>query len=111
MRKARERLTYGPCRSGLAPHEKTGDLVRELCEKEAPGISEAMLAHGRERTPLAMFSRLYAGVYEESMLVVTLPGSSQGARESLEAILPDVFQARRMLAKQGARDSKEVGGR
>ncbi|MCP5485704.1 MAG: bifunctional molybdenum cofactor biosynthesis protein MoaC/MoaB [Spirochaetales bacterium] len=89
--------------SGLASHEITPDMVRDLCDRDVPGVRDAMLAHGRERTSLAMLSRLYAGVYGGSLLVVTLPGSSRGARESLEAVLPGLFQARRMMTKKGAR--------
>jgi len=52
------------------------------------------------RTPMAMMSRAVAGSIAQT-LIVTLPGSSDGARESLEAILPAVFHARKMMKGGG----------
>jgi len=52
------------------------------------------------RTPLAMMSRSIAGTISNT-LIVTLPGSTNGARESLEAILPGVFHARKMMEGGG----------
>jgi cyclic pyranopterin phosphate synthase len=86
--------------TGLGPRDHTVSAVRELLEREAPGITEAMRAYGQQRTPLAMMSQSVAGVIGQT-LIVTLPGSSNGARESLEAILPAVFHARSMLKGGG----------
>ncbi len=82
--------------TGLGPRDHTVEAVRAIIEKEAQGISEAMHAHGQLRTPLAMMSRSIAGTIGKTM-IVTLPGSAKGAKESLEAILPEVFHARNML--------------
>ncbi|MFL5731425.1 MAG: bifunctional molybdenum cofactor biosynthesis protein MoaC/MoaB [Cytophagaceae bacterium] len=82
--------------TGLGPRDTTVEAVSEILEREAPGITEAMRVHGGMRTPLAMLSRSVAGCIGET-LVVTLPGSSNGVRESLEAILPGVFHAKAML--------------
>lgn len=82
--------------TGLGPRDNTVEAVKSILEKEAAGISEAMHAHGQMRTPLAMMSRSVAGTIKQT-LIITLPGSSNGAKESLEAILPAVFHARNML--------------
>lgn len=82
--------------TGLSPRDNTVDAVSEIIEKDAPGISEAMRVYGGMRTPLAMMSRCVAGSIGET-LIITLPGSTNGARESLEAILPSVFHAKSML--------------
>ena len=82
--------------TGLGPRDNTVSAVKELLERDAEGIAEAMRVYGQQRTPLAMMSRGIAGSIART-LVVTLPGSSDGARESLEAILPAVFHARKML--------------
>jgi molybdenum cofactor biosynthesis protein MoaC len=82
--------------TGLGPRDTTVEAVSEIIEREARGITEAMRVHGGMRTPLAMLSRSVAGCIGET-LVVTLPGSSNGVRESLEAILPGVFHAKAML--------------
>jgi molybdenum cofactor biosynthesis protein MoaC len=86
--------------TGLGPRDNTVEAVRAIIEKEADGITEAIRAHGQMRTPLAMMSRAVAGSMKQT-LIVTLPGSSNGARESLEAILPAVFHARQMLKGGG----------
>jgi cyclic pyranopterin monophosphate synthase len=86
--------------TGLGPRDNTVAAIREILERDADGITEAMRNFGQMRTPLAMMSRGVAGSIKNT-LVVTLPGSSDGARESLEAILPAVFHARKMMKGGG----------
>jgi cyclic pyranopterin monophosphate synthase len=86
--------------TGLGPRDNTVGAVQELLERDADGIAEAMRVYGQQRTPMAMMSRGVAGSIGQT-LVVTLPGSSDGARESLEAILPAVFHARKMMKGGG----------
>lgn len=74
------------------------ELVQNIAPDELPGISEAMRRHGSDRTPLAMYSRSYAAQLDERLLVC-LPGSSEGALQSLDALLPGLWQAPRMLAR------------
>lgn len=86
--------------TGLGPRDHTVAAIKEMLERDAEGIAEAMRAYGQQRTPMAMMSRGVAGSIGHT-LVVTLPGSSDGARESLEAILPAVFHARKMMKGGG----------
>jgi cyclic pyranopterin phosphate synthase len=86
--------------TGLGPRDNTVGAVSELLERDAAGIAEAMRVYGQQRTPMAMMSRGVAGSIGQT-LIVTLPGSSDGARESLEAILPAVFHARKMMKGGG----------
>jgi cyclic pyranopterin phosphate synthase len=86
--------------TGLSPSDNTTDAIKELIEKDAPGISEAMRNYGQMRTPLSMMSRSVAGSIGHT-LIVALPGSTKGVAESLEAILPAVFHARKMLLGEG----------
>lgn len=86
--------------TGLGPRDNTVTAVREILERDAAGIAEAMRAYGQIRTPMAMMSRGVAGSIGHT-LIVTLPGSSDGARESLEAIIPAVFHARKMMKGGG----------
>ena len=86
--------------TGLGPRDNTVVAVKEILERDADGITEAIRAYGQMRTPLAMMSRAVAGSISQT-LIVTLPGSSDGARESLEAILPAVFHARKMMKGGG----------
>ena len=86
--------------TGLGPRDNTTAAVKEIIERDADGITEAMRSYGQMRTPLAMMSRGIAGSISET-LIITLPGSTEGARESLEAILPAVFHARKMMKGGG----------
>ncbi|MDH4263723.1 MAG: bifunctional molybdenum cofactor biosynthesis protein MoaC/MoaB [Spirochaetia bacterium] len=86
--------------TGLSPRDQTVDAVKSLFEQEAPGIGEAMRSYGMNMTPKAMHSRSVAGSIQTT-LIVCLPGSSAGARESLQAVLPGLFHARSMLKGGG----------
>lgn len=86
--------------TGLSPRDQAVEAVTPLLEKIADGIGEKMRQYGNERTPLAMFSRSLAGSIGQT-LVICLPGSSSGTRESLDAILPAIFHANKMLRGGG----------
>lgn len=86
--------------TGLGPRDVTVEAVSELIDKEAYGVTEAMRSHGQQRTPLAMMSRSVAGSIGTSF-IVTLPGSTNGVKECLEAVLPALFHARKMMMGGG----------
>ncbi len=72
--------------TGFSPRDWTPEATRAVIEREAPGIAEAMRQAGMKKTPTAMLSRGVAGL-RKSTLIINLPGSEKGARESLEAIM------------------------
>ncbi len=72
--------------TGIGPRDVTPEATRAVIEREIPGLSELMRAHGRKSTPLAALSRAVAGS-RGHVLVVNLPGSPKGAVESLDAIV------------------------
>jgi molybdenum cofactor biosynthesis protein MoaC len=86
--------------TGLGPRDNTVAAVAEILERDADGITEAMRNFGQMRTPMAMMSRAVAGSISHT-LILTLPGSTDGARESLEAVLPGLFHARKMMKGGG----------
>ena len=86
--------------TGLGPRDVTVEATRQVIEREVPGIVEASRAYGQSRTPYAMLSRGLAGVCGKT-LIVNLPGSSRGAEESLQAILPGLLHAYTMLRGGG----------
>ena len=72
--------------TGLSPRDVTPEATRAVIEKEVPGLAEWMRAEGAKRNRMAVLSRGVAGV-RKCRLIVNLPGSPRGARESAESIV------------------------
>ena len=72
--------------TGLAPRDRTPEATRATLDFEVPGLAEVMRAEGVKKNPKAALSRGLVGVRKET-LIVNLPGSPKGAKESLEAVL------------------------
>lgn len=82
--------------TGLSPRDHTPETLLPLLEREIPGIAEYIRAYGQQRTPYSMLSRSLAGMAGQT-LVLALPGSTNGARESMDAIFPAVLHIFRVL--------------
>jgi len=72
--------------TGFGPRDVTPEATRDVMEREAPGLAEAMRAAGRAITSRADLSRGVCGI-RGTTLIVDLPGSPKGATESLGAVL------------------------
>jgi molybdenum cofactor synthesis domain-containing protein len=72
--------------TGLAARDVTPEATLAVADRMVPGLAEAMRAEGLRHTPRAMLSRAVA-VVRGATLIVNLPGSEKGARESLGAII------------------------
>lgn len=72
--------------TGLTTRDVTPEATLEVIDKEVPGIAEAMRSEGLKKTSRAMLSRAVAGVKGNS-LIINLPGSPKGVKESLSVIL------------------------
>jgi len=72
--------------TGLGKRDVTPEATLAIIEKEIPGISEIIRVQSFKKTNRAILSRGMAGIRKES-IIINLPGSPKGVRESLEIIL------------------------
>jgi len=85
--------------TGFTKRDVTPEATKDVIEKEVPGIPEAMRTECLRITKRAMLSRAVAGIRGKT-LIINLPGSSRGAKESLEAILEGLPHGLDMLAEK-----------
>jgi molybdopterin adenylyltransferase len=78
--------------TGLGPRDVTPEATLPILDKVVPGIPEAMRMETIGKTPSAILSRAVAGV-RKRCLIINLPGSPGGVRETLEVIIPAITHA------------------
>lgn len=86
--------------SGLSLRDVTPEATMDVCERNVPGIAEAMRAHSLAITPYAMLSRALC-MQRGRHLVINLPGSEKAARENWDGIAAALPHAAKMMAGGG----------
>jgi len=86
--------------TGLGPRDVTPEATASVCERTVPGLSEIIRIRGREKAESAILSRGIAGI-RNNTLIINLPGSPKGVRESLEIILDVLPHAVEMMLGGG----------
>ena len=84
--------------TGFAPRDQTPEGTKEILEREAPGMAEAM----RLASPLGRLSRGVAGIRGHCIILNT-PGSPAGAVECFKAVVDVLPHALDLLGEQATR--------
>jgi molybdenum cofactor synthesis domain-containing protein len=71
--------------TGIAPRDVTPEATVAVCDRLLDGIAERMRSEGLKKTPFAALSRGVCGVRGRA-LILNVPGSPNGAVDSLEAV-------------------------
>ena len=87
--------------TGLALRDVTPEATHKVITREIPGLTEHIRQEGARTTPLAILSRGVAGVCGTT-IILNLPGSPQGAVDSLQAVLPVLPHAVDLIAGRTA---------
>ena len=84
--------------TGFAPRDVTPEATREVIDREAPGMAEAMRAASLRITPHAMLSRAVCGIRGRT-LIINLPGSPKAVKENLDVVFPVLPHALELLGE------------
>ena len=93
------RLVLSTGGTGLAPRDVTPEATRDVLDREAPGIAQALRADSIAKTPHGLLSRGVAGVIGAA-LVVNLPGSTGGCRDGYAVLRPALEHALHLLTDE-----------
>ncbi|WP_165062442.1 molybdenum cofactor biosynthesis protein B [Adlercreutzia sp. ZJ154] len=86
--------------SGLSLRDVTPEATMDVCDRNVPGIAEAMRVHSLQITPYAMLSRALC-MQRGRSLVINLPGSTKAATENWEGIVDALPHAVKMMDGKG----------
>lgn len=82
--------------TGFSKRDVTPEATIRACDRMANGLVEAMRYYSLSITPRAMLSRAVSGIRGET-LIINLPGSPKGVKESLEYIMDSLHHGLEIL--------------
>jgi molybdopterin adenylyltransferase len=86
--------------TGISSRDVTPEATRSYCERELPGIAEALRAESYRETPTAVLSRGIAGI-RGNTIIVNFPGSVKAVRLCTRVLIPIMEHALGMLRGEG----------
>ncbi len=86
--------------TGLSMRDVTPEATQDACDRNVPGIAEAIRASSMLKTRRAMLSRALC-MQRGPHLVINFPGSEKAARECWDAVYDQLDHAMKMTAGGG----------
>ena len=83
--------------TGLGPRDVTPEATLSVIERDVPGLAEYMRLEGLKKTRRSILSRGVCGMRKKT-LIINLPGSPKGVKESLGLIIDIIPHALHMMA-------------
>jgi len=90
--------------TGLTPDDVTPEATRDVIDREAPGLSEAMRAESLRHTPLGILTRGVSGIAGRT-LIVNLPGNPKAVGELFGVLAPTLRHAVATLGREPGDDA------
>jgi molybdopterin adenylyltransferase len=90
--------------TGFTSRDVTPEATLSIIERQAPGLTQAILIESLKITPHAMLSRAVSGIRRRT-LIVNFPGSPKAAVENLTIILPVLPHAIELLRDDPASEA------
>ena len=86
--------------TGISARDVTPEVTKKWCERELPGVAEILRSESYRETPNAMFSRGFAGI-KGNTIIVNFPGSVKAARFCTELLIPVMEHGISMIRGEG----------
>jgi len=93
--------------TGFSERDVTPEATKAVLEKDAPGFSELIRMEGQKKTPRSILSRGVSGI-RKSTLIINLPGSIKGVKDSLELIYKPLPHAIDILSGRDSECGEEL---